>query len=178
RRACDPRGIGCRMPGADGRACGRHGRRRAGANDGLRPGRRAADRPRRHGIPEPGVYSTERQWQRSGCCRWCGPESRSARDRTFCRPSAARTRGGRTRTPRATLMTSTPELKHEKPLTGWRVLVPRGGPWGDGVAASLRAQGAVPVVAPLINFGPTTDQPALDDALEKLAAGGFDWLTI
>jgi len=75
-------------------------------------------------------------------------------------------------------MTSTPELKHEKPLTGWRVLVPRGGPWGDGVAASLRAQGAVPVVAPLINFGPTTDQPALDDALEKLAAGGFDWLTI
>ncbi|MGP6170229.1 uroporphyrinogen-III synthase [Microbacterium sp. A196] len=75
-------------------------------------------------------------------------------------------------------MTSTPELKHEKPLTGWRVLVPRGGPWGDGVAASLRSQGAVPVVAPLINFGPTTDQEALDDALEKLAAGSFDWLTV
>jgi len=75
-------------------------------------------------------------------------------------------------------MTSTPELKYEKPLTGWRVLVPRGGPWGDGVAASLRSQGAIPVVAPLINFGPTTDQAALDDALEKLAAGEFDWLTI
>ena len=27
-----------------------------------------------------------------------------------------------------------------KPLAGWRVLVPRGGPWGDGVAAALRAQ--------------------------------------
>ncbi|MBN9182316.1 MAG: metallophosphoesterase, partial [Microbacterium sp.] len=25
-----------------------------------------------------------------------------------------------------------------KALTGWRVLVPRGGPWGDGVAATLR----------------------------------------
>ena len=75
-------------------------------------------------------------------------------------------------------MISTPETNHEKPLTGWRVLVPRGGPWGDGVAASLRAQGAVPVVAPLINFGPTTDQDALDDALTKLAAGEFDWLTI
>jgi len=75
-------------------------------------------------------------------------------------------------------MSSTPETNHEKPLTGWRVLVPRGGPWGDGVAASLRAQGAVPVVAPLINFGPTTDQDALDDALTKLAAGEFDWLTI
>ncbi len=30
-----------------------------------------------------------------------------------------------------------------KPLSGRRVLVPRGGPWGDGVAASLRQLGAV-----------------------------------
>jgi uroporphyrinogen-III synthase len=36
----------------------------------------------------------------------------------------------------------------------------------------------VPVVAPLINFGPTNDQAALDEALEKLAAGEYDWLTI
>lgn len=68
--------------------------------------------------------------------------------------------------------------KQDKPLDGWRILVPRGGPWGDGVAASLRAQGAVPVVAPLINFAPTTDQATLDDALAKLAAGEYDWLTI
>ncbi|KJQ55223.1 uroporphyrinogen-III synthase [Microbacterium sp. SA39] len=72
----------------------------------------------------------------------------------------------------------TSDLKHDRPLDGWRILVPRGGPWGDGVAASLRAQGAVPVVAPLINFAPTTDQAALDVALEQLAAGAFDWLTI
>ncbi|AWB96700.1 uroporphyrinogen III synthase [Agromyces badenianii] len=65
-----------------------------------------------------------------------------------------------------------------KPLAGWRVLVPRGGPWGDGVAAALRARGASPLVAPLINFAPTDDQPALEAALAKLAAGGFDWLTI
>ncbi len=45
-----------------------------------------------------------------------------------------------------------------KPLTGRRVLVPRGGPWGDGVAARLRQLGAVPVIAPLINFAPTNDQ--------------------
>ena len=70
------------------------------------------------------------------------------------------------------------EPTNSKPLTGWRVLVPRGGPWGDGVAASLRQQGAVPVVAPLINFAPTTDQPALDAALEALAEGEFDWLTV
>ena len=61
--------------------------------------------------------------------------------------------------------------KQDRPLDGWRILVPRGGPWGDSVAASLRAQGAVPVVAPLINFAPTTDQAALDVALEQLAAG-------
>ncbi len=73
---------------------------------------------------------------------------------------------------------STPESKQHKPLEGWRVLVPRGGPWGDGVAASLRAQGVVPVVAPLINFAPTNDQATLDDALEKLAVGAFDWLTV
>lgn len=70
------------------------------------------------------------------------------------------------------------ELNDPKPLTGWRVLVPRGGPWGDGVAASLRAQGAVPVVAPLINFAPTTDQSTLDEALVHLAEGAFDWLTV
>lgn len=66
----------------------------------------------------------------------------------------------------------------QKPLAGWRVLVPRGGPWGDGVAASLREQGAVPVVAPLINFAATTDPDALEDALRRLAADEFDWLTV
>ncbi|WP_438354458.1 uroporphyrinogen-III synthase [Microbacterium sp. CJ88] len=65
-----------------------------------------------------------------------------------------------------------------KPLAGWRVLVPRGGPWGDGVAATLRSQGATPVVAPLINFAPTNDEPTLVQALADLAAGEFDWLTV
>lgn len=65
-----------------------------------------------------------------------------------------------------------------KPLAGWRVLVPRGGPWGDGVAASLRAQGAVPVIAPLINFAPTNDQATLEQSLDDLASGAFDWLTV
>ena len=65
-----------------------------------------------------------------------------------------------------------------KPLTGWCVLVPRGGPWGDGVAASLRSQGAVPVIAPLINFAPSRDQAALDQAIVDLGAGQFSWVTI
>ncbi|WP_336630602.1 MULTISPECIES: uroporphyrinogen-III synthase [unclassified Microbacterium] len=65
-----------------------------------------------------------------------------------------------------------------KPLKGWRVLVPRGGPWGDSVAATLRSQGAVPVIAPLINFAPSTDQETLEAALADLAAGVFDWVTL
>lgn len=73
---------------------------------------------------------------------------------------------------------SEPDHSTDKPLAGWRVLVPRGGPWGDTVAASLRHQGAVPVVAPLINFAPTNDQESLEKALADLAAGAFDWLTV
>ena len=69
-------------------------------------------------------------------------------------------------------------VRPEKPLEGWRVLVPRGGSWGDGVAASLRAEGAVPIVAPLINFAPTNDPALLDRSLADLEAGLFDWLTI
>ncbi|WP_345751798.1 uroporphyrinogen-III synthase [Microbacterium rhizophilus] len=66
----------------------------------------------------------------------------------------------------------------EKPLAGWRVLVPRGGPWGDSVAATLRGKGAVPVIAPLINFAPTDDSATLEAALADLAAGRFEWLTV
>lgn len=65
-----------------------------------------------------------------------------------------------------------------KPLAGWRVLVPRGGPWGDEVAGSLRRHGAVPVIAPLVNFAPADDQAQLEDALRSLAEGAFDWITL
>lgn len=65
-----------------------------------------------------------------------------------------------------------------KPLAGWRVLVPRGGPWGDSVAADLRSKGASPVVAAMINFAPTADAPALEAALARLANGDFDWMTV
>lgn len=63
-------------------------------------------------------------------------------------------------------------------LDGWRVLVPRGGAWGDQVAASLRAHGALPVIAPLINFASTDDPSALNDALRELEAGDFEWLVV
>lgn len=66
----------------------------------------------------------------------------------------------------------------DKPLAGWRVLVPRGGPWGDSVAADLRSRGATPIVAAMINFAPTADSAGLEASLASLAAGDFDWMTI
>ncbi len=65
-----------------------------------------------------------------------------------------------------------------KPLGGWRVLVPRGGKWGDGVAATLRSYGAVPVIAPLINFAAADDEAGLAVALGELQDGAFDWIVI
>lgn len=65
-----------------------------------------------------------------------------------------------------------------KPLSGWRVLVPRGGKWGDGVAATLRSFGATPVIAPMINFASADDGATLANALHELQDGQFDWLVI
>lgn len=65
-----------------------------------------------------------------------------------------------------------------KPLAGLRVLVPRGGKWGDGVAASLRGFGAVPVIAPLINFAASDDESGLASALAELQSGAFDWIVV
>jgi uroporphyrinogen-III synthase len=66
----------------------------------------------------------------------------------------------------------------EKPLAGWRVLVPRGGKWGDGVAATLRGFGATPVIAPMINFAASDDEAGLATALSELQSGEFDWIVI
>lgn len=65
-----------------------------------------------------------------------------------------------------------------KPLAGWRVLVPRGGKWGDGVAANLRSFGAIPVIAPMINFASTENEAALTDAFARLERGSFNWIVI
>ena len=66
----------------------------------------------------------------------------------------------------------------QKPLAGWRVLVPRGGKWGDGVAASLRSFGAIPVIAPMINFASTENEAALAGAFARLESGSFDWIVV
>lgn len=64
-----------------------------------------------------------------------------------------------------------------KPLSGLRVLVPRGGTWGDLVSKALRAQGAHTVIAPLVDFAHTSEEEKLVAALEELEDGRFDWIT-
>lgn len=63
-----------------------------------------------------------------------------------------------------------------KPLTGLRVLVPRGGAWGTQVSDALRERGATPVVSPLVDLA-AGDTAALRSALERLEQGEFDWIT-
>jgi hydroxymethylbilane synthase len=63
-------------------------------------------------------------------------------------------------------------------LTGWTVLVPRGGEWAERAAALLTPHGALTLAVPLIEFAPPQDLAPLDAALEALAAGAYDWLTV
>lgn len=64
-----------------------------------------------------------------------------------------------------------------RPLGGRRILIPRGGPWGNTVASEFRNRGAVAVVAAMTNFVVTDDAVTLESALDDLAAGSFDWVT-
>lgn len=74
--------------------------------------------------------------------------------------------------------TPTGALPVVKPLLGWRVLVPRGGKWGDGVAAQLRNLGAQPVIAPLINFAASDEPERLASEFDALQEGRYGWLVV
>lgn len=65
-----------------------------------------------------------------------------------------------------------------KPLAGWRVLVPRGGEWGNNIAATLRKVGATPEIAPMINFASTQNASELADAFVRLEEGAFEWIVV
>ncbi|HEY0117504.1 MAG TPA: uroporphyrinogen-III synthase [Cellulomonas sp.] len=71
-----------------------------------------------------------------------------------------------------------PVAEGRRGLQGLRVLVPRGGPWGDRVADDVRRHGGEPVVAPLVAFAPPADPAPLLAAVDELGRGGFDWLVV
>ncbi|MGO2110752.1 MAG: uroporphyrinogen-III synthase [Pseudoclavibacter sp.] len=64
------------------------------------------------------------------------------------------------------------------PLNGWKILVPRGGTWGNDVADAVSARGGFPIVAPLINFAnPSPDDARiLAESLDRLQEGAYDWV--
>ena len=64
------------------------------------------------------------------------------------------------------------------PLRGARVLVPRGGAWGEEAAELVQAFGGAPVVAPLIEFAAPDDAEPFEAACRDLAAGAYDWLVV
>lgn len=64
-----------------------------------------------------------------------------------------------------------------KSLAGLRVLVPRGGTWGELVSKTLREHGANTVIAPLVDFAHTSEEDKLIESLARLEAGEFDWIT-
>jgi uroporphyrinogen-III synthase len=63
-------------------------------------------------------------------------------------------------------------------LAGRRVLIPRGGSWGENVSSLVTEFGGVPVIVPLVEFAPPADQGELVSALAGVEAGEFDWVTI
>ncbi len=64
------------------------------------------------------------------------------------------------------------------PLAEWRVLVPRGGSWGNGVATEIEAQGGEPVVSPLIAVVDALDLRPLSVAFAAATDGAFDWILV
>ncbi|MBO1902058.1 uroporphyrinogen-III synthase [Leucobacter weissii] len=63
-------------------------------------------------------------------------------------------------------------------LDGLRILVPRGGDWGEGIAARISARGGRPVVAPLLETRPPIDGSGLSLAVEEWNRGRFGCLAV
>ena len=65
-----------------------------------------------------------------------------------------------------------------RPLAGLTVLVPRARDQASDFSALLRARGAEPLEVPTIAIRPVASTAALDQAVEHLAAGHFDWVVL
>lgn len=63
-------------------------------------------------------------------------------------------------------------------LHGRRILIPRGGPWGQRALAEVHSRGGEGVIAPLIEAKPPLDTAARDGLLARLEAAEYSWLFI
>jgi uroporphyrinogen III methyltransferase / synthase len=64
------------------------------------------------------------------------------------------------------------------PLAGLTILVPRARDQASEFSALLRARGAEPLEVPTIEIRPVASTAALDQAVEELAVGRFDWVVV
>ncbi|MCH8613868.1 uroporphyrinogen-III synthase [Arsenicicoccus dermatophilus] len=63
-----------------------------------------------------------------------------------------------------------------KPLFGWRVLVPRTKEQAGGITARLEHYGAIPTVVPTISIEPPRTPQQMDKAITGLVAGRYEWV--
>jgi len=66
----------------------------------------------------------------------------------------------------------------QRPLEHMRVVITRAEGRSDGLATRLRELGAEPILYPVIAYAPPDDRQPLDDALQMLVAGKYDWLAL
>lgn len=69
-------------------------------------------------------------------------------------------------------------MGHPSPLSGRRIVITRSPDRAAALAALLIDQGAEPLVLPLIDFERITDTSLLDEVLDALTAGSYDWLVM
>lgn len=64
------------------------------------------------------------------------------------------------------------------PLTGLRILIPRGGDLGAALHEKVLDRGGVPTIAPLLETAPPSDPALLEAAVARWNAGDYDWLVV
>jgi uroporphyrinogen-III synthase len=67
-------------------------------------------------------------------------------------------------------------MKEDAPLAGKHIVNTRAVHQADEFNALIRERGAVPLDYPCISIVPPRDTRALDDGLQRLSAGEYDWL--
>lgn len=64
------------------------------------------------------------------------------------------------------------------PLTGLRVLIPRGGDLGAALHQKVLDRGGVPTIARLLETAPPSDPAAFTAAIARWNAGDYDWVVV
>lgn len=64
------------------------------------------------------------------------------------------------------------------PLTGLRILIPRGGDLGAALYEKVLDRGGVPTIAPLLETAPPSDPARFAGAVARWNAGDYDWLVV